>query len=205
MRKMTKMLLCTMVFTMVFGVPAFAGSWELKSIRGWRYLQDDGSYAANGWSFINGVYYCFDEEGYMFAGEATPDGYFVGLDGAWLPGQAPADLSAGTYHAVQDVSYSNMWVPGIDEYQVSESLHSGEGLDLVLTAGSTSNSFRYLLDSGTGTLTKTAVGRYTAENAEDSEYTDYWVKSVSVSNDYIFVGTSGEGDGAWCDAIMFKK
>ena len=42
---MTKMLLCTMVFTMVFGVPAFAGSWEMKSIRGWRYLQDDGSYA----------------------------------------------------------------------------------------------------------------------------------------------------------------
>ena len=125
-----------MIFTMVSGVPAFAGSWEMKSIRGWRYLQDDGSYAANGWSFINGVYYCFDEEGYMFAGEATPDGYFVGLDGAWLPGQAPADLSAGTYHAVQDVSYSNMWVPGIDDYQVSESLHSGEGLDLVLTAGS---------------------------------------------------------------------
>ena len=141
----------------------------------------------------------------MFAGEATPDGYFVGLDGAWLPGQAPADLSAGTYHAVQDVSYSNMWVPGLDDYQVSESLHSGEGLDLVLTAGSTSNSFRYLLDSGTGTLTKTAVGRYTAENAEDSEYTDYWVKSVSVSNDYIFVGTFGEGDGAWCDTIMYKK
>ena len=169
-----------MVFTMVFGVPAFAGSWELKSIRGWRYLQDDGSYAANGWSFINGVYYCFDEEGYMFAGEATPDGYFVGLDGAWLPGQAPADLSAGTYHAVQDVSYSNMWVPGLDAYQVSEPLHSG-------------------------TLTKTAVGRYTAENAEDSEYTDYWVKSVSVSNDYIFVGTFGEGDGAWCDTIMYKK
>ena len=98
-----------------------------------------------------------------------------------------------------------MWVPGIDDYQVSESLHSGEGLDLVLTAGSTSNSFRYLLDSGTGTLTKTAVGRYTAENAEDSEYTDYWVKSVSVSNDYIFVGTFGEGDGAWCDTIMYKK
>ena len=205
MRKMTKMLLCTMVFTMLFGVPAFAGSWELKSIRGWRYLQDDGSYAANGWSFINGVYYCFDEEGYMFAGEATPDGYFVGLDGAWLPGQAPADLSAGTYHAVQDVSYSNMWEPGINDYQVSESLYSGEGLDLVLTAGSTSDSFRYLLDSGTGTLTKTAVGRYTAENAEDSEYTDYWVRKVYVSNDYIFVGTSGEGDGAWCDTIMYKK
>ena len=48
-------------------------------------------------------------------------------------------------------------------------------------------------------------GRYTAENAEDSEYTDYWVRKVYVSNDYIFVGTSGEGDGAWCDTIMYKK
>ena len=190
---------------LLMSTAAFAGTWELNSRQGWQYRQDDGSYARNGWSFINGVYYYFDENSYMLAGEATPDGYIVGANGAWLPDQTPADLSAGIYQAIQDISDYYGWDMRTNDYMTTETINSGNGLYLSLTNGSKSGSFQYSLEYGTGTLTKTAPGTYKAEIAADSDYTDFWVQKVTSSKDYIFVKSEGEGDGGWCDTITYRK
>lgn len=88
----------------VSAAPATSG-WILDQF-GWWYRFSDGSYPTNGWLQINGVWYCFDSVGYMRtgwiqAGNAwyycdtasggmltnthTPDGYYVDVNGIWVP------------------------------------------------------------------------------------------------------------------------
>ena len=77
--------------------------WMRNEI-GWWYQYANGSYPANGWLQISGVWYCFDSAGYMrtgwiqdgnawyycnssgamLANTRTPDGYYVGANGAWI-------------------------------------------------------------------------------------------------------------------------
>ena len=38
----------------------------------------------NEWEIINGIWYYFDENGYMLADTTTPDGYYVDVNGAWV-------------------------------------------------------------------------------------------------------------------------
>ena len=66
---------------------AASGSWEENSGI-WKFRQTDGSYVTNGWFQVpDGKWYYFDADGQMLANINTPDGYFVGSDGAW-DGQA---------------------------------------------------------------------------------------------------------------------
>lgn len=80
------------------------GVWCLDQY-GWWYRNDNGSYSRNNWQVINGLYYFFNESGYMrtgwipwnqrwyycgpdgalWANCRTPDGYYVGGDGVWIP------------------------------------------------------------------------------------------------------------------------
>lgn len=80
-----------------------SSGWQLDSV-GWWYRNDNGSYAVNNWQLINNVWYFFDGSGYMKTGwiqwkdkwyycnssgamlenTRTPDGYWVGSDGAWV-------------------------------------------------------------------------------------------------------------------------
>lgn len=71
---------------------AFAGTWRRGAEPNqdkWWYDFDNGSYAANGWQWIDGdndgvsECYYFDAEGWMLADTVTPDGYTVNADGAW--------------------------------------------------------------------------------------------------------------------------
>lgn len=88
---------------------ADSGSWKQDGT-GWWYEYPDGSYPCNSWQLIAGSWYCFDGYGYirtgwiwsgkawyycdpsntssqgkMLASTWTPDGYWVGADGAWIP------------------------------------------------------------------------------------------------------------------------
>ena len=57
--------------------------WE-QTDAGWRYRQSNGNYATNGWLQVpDGKWYYFGTDGLMFANTTTPDGYYVGADGAW--------------------------------------------------------------------------------------------------------------------------
>ena len=87
----------------MFGFASFAGSWVGSAQSDWRYLNDDGTYAANTWfqdadgswyyfgpdslmmhdAWIGGTYYV-DSSGRMMVNATTPDGYRVGPDGKWI-------------------------------------------------------------------------------------------------------------------------
>lgn len=80
------------------------GYWCLDQY-GWWFRNADGSYTRNNWQIINDSYYFFNESGYMrtgwipwnnrwyycgpdgalWANARTPDGYYVGGDGVWIP------------------------------------------------------------------------------------------------------------------------
>lgn len=69
-------------------IPAFAGQWIQQPVgdysTGFVYENSDGTYAKNGWQWIDGKCYYFDENGIMLANTTTPDGYKVGSTGAWI-------------------------------------------------------------------------------------------------------------------------
>ena len=50
----------------------------------YRYLKDNGEYAASEWVYDHDVYYYMDQFGLMEAGTTTPDGYLVAPDGSWI-------------------------------------------------------------------------------------------------------------------------
>lgn len=82
-------------------VREWQGQW-IQDGRSWWYRNRDGSYTVNGWQEINGTWYFFDQTGYMVTGWVdwngkqyycsdsgamlvstfTPDGFYVGEDGA---------------------------------------------------------------------------------------------------------------------------
>lgn len=88
------------------GGPGYSaqGAW-LKDDVGWWYCNADKSYPASCWQLIDGKWYYFNDSGYMttgwilwndvwyycgadgamLTGTMTPDGYYVGADGAWIP------------------------------------------------------------------------------------------------------------------------
>lgn len=74
------------VMTVSMSMTALAG-WEQEGVN-WKY-NDNGTYAANGWRWIDGngdgvaECYYFNGDGYMLANTTTPDGYTVNADGAW--------------------------------------------------------------------------------------------------------------------------
>lgn len=86
------------------GVKTGSGNGWKQDETGWWFRFSDDSYAYNCWQMIDGKWYCFDGNGYLrygwiasggkwyYCGEdgamvinaQTPDGYYVGGDGAWI-------------------------------------------------------------------------------------------------------------------------
>lgn len=81
--KLKKLLLAVMVGNCFMTSNAFAGEWK-TSPSGWWYQNDDGTYLADGWQWIDEKYYYFNKDGYM-AANTWIDNYYVGEDGAWIP------------------------------------------------------------------------------------------------------------------------
>ena len=70
---------------------ALAAASPLTAYAGWetsggtyRYLQEDGSYAASQWIEEDGKSYYLDGNGRMVVNTTTPDGYLVAADGSWV-------------------------------------------------------------------------------------------------------------------------
>ena len=64
------------------GSGAMATGW-IYVANTWYYLNMDGSMAV-GWIQISGKWYYLRSDGAMLANTVTPDGYVVGVDGAWI-------------------------------------------------------------------------------------------------------------------------
>ncbi len=82
-------VLITGTITTMLSFTAFAGSWQ-SDANGWWWQNDDGTYPANSWQWLDGngdgiaECYYFDGNGYMLKNQITPDGYWVNADGAWV-------------------------------------------------------------------------------------------------------------------------
>lgn len=68
--------------TVLCSTNAFA-EWKQEGIN-WRFVNADGSYASEGWRWIDGKCYYFTPEGYCLINTKTPDGYDVDGSGAWV-------------------------------------------------------------------------------------------------------------------------
>lgn len=84
--KKTKLFLATAMMTTLLTSTALAGSWQDQGNGQWKYQNDDGTFAT-GWIEDGGKSYYLDNNGIMLTNTTTPDGYYVGADGAWIPGQ----------------------------------------------------------------------------------------------------------------------
>lgn len=88
MKKKIMTAALTAAMAMAMGITAFAGQWNSNST-GWWWTNDDGSYPAAEWRWLDGnkdgIFECyyFGADGYMLSDTTTPDGYTVNSDGAW--------------------------------------------------------------------------------------------------------------------------
>lgn len=85
MRK--KIFAVALALSMSMSFPALADGWYRDTL-GWKYHRTNGSFVQDGWIQDNdGLWYCFDKEGYMLADRISPDGYWLSASGAWVPGK----------------------------------------------------------------------------------------------------------------------
>lgn len=82
MKKRFLVIGLSVVFSFAALTSAFAGTWRKDAVGRWAY--NDGIYVKKQWKNIDGKLYCFDADGIMYENTYTPDGYWVGPDGAWV-------------------------------------------------------------------------------------------------------------------------
>lgn len=91
--KLLKIFATTIAISSIMATSAFAGVWRTGDGANqgkWWYDNGDGTYANNGWQWIDGnddgtaECYYFDSDGWMLANTLTPDGYQVNENGAWV-------------------------------------------------------------------------------------------------------------------------
>ena len=91
--KLRKTILVAGGISVVMTSTAFAGTWKNGTGENqgrWWYEKDDGTYAANGWHWIDGnndgiaESFYFDSDGWMLANTVTPDGCQVNENGQWI-------------------------------------------------------------------------------------------------------------------------
>ena len=66
----------------VEAVQQITPGWH-KDETGWKYYYPDLTWAKGKWELISDIYYCFDDNGYLYVNTDTPDGYWVNENGEW--------------------------------------------------------------------------------------------------------------------------
>lgn len=105
-------LTMTALMTLTLSASAFAGAWKYEG-DSWKYLKDDGTYAAGEWLWIdeNGdgtaECYYFWNDGRCLANVTTPDGYTVDEIGAWIQEGVVETLNTGADAAAAEAAASS--------------------------------------------------------------------------------------------------
>lgn len=112
MKKQIKSALFSGVFSLLSAIPAFAGTWQQNGPV-WTYAKDDGTKATSewiqykekwyhfgndsimqtGWIKCDDKFYYLDSFGAMYENRWVLTGYYVGADGAWIPGYIPQNTT----------------------------------------------------------------------------------------------------------------
>ena len=141
--KMLKAMIVTAALVLALSITSYAdgdGAW-LRDSNGWWYLNADRSYTTDNWQQINGYWYYFDSNGYLVTGwkqsphdgkwyyldpngqpdqlgrmltnTTTPEGYWVGADGAWVPsGSTQGSAASYSQNGAIDLGYGITLYPG---------------------------------------------------------------------------------------------
>lgn len=142
--KKKKVVLAAILGSCIMAGNAYAGEWKTAP-SGWWYQNDDGSYFANGWQWINGCCYYFDPNGYCLTNTITPDGYFVDGNGAWIVnGVVQTNSNAGT-----ELNVSDIFVKSAGEYYFSSGA-GGWSTELTLSPDGSFTGSHYDTDMGSG-------------------------------------------------------
>lgn len=122
MQKSIKSLLCAgLVSCMTLGsvMSSLAGTWRQGATPNqsqWWYDFDNGTYAKEGWQWIDGnndgvaECYYFDKDGWMLANTTTPDGCTVNADGAWTQNGAVQTQGAAQTGQTQQTTGDTLWM-----------------------------------------------------------------------------------------------
>lgn len=87
-KKVLKTMLLAGCLSVLFSFASFAGEWKQDN-RGWWWQNDDGSYPAGSWQWLDGnndgvsECYYFDQRGFLVVNSVV-EGYKVNGDGAWV-------------------------------------------------------------------------------------------------------------------------
>ena len=87
-------------------------SW-VQSGGSWYYLGSSGAMAASTWVQSGGKWYYLGSDGAMYVNSRTPDGYYVGSDGAWSSGGSGnsggsgSNVSTSNTHVLRAVEFGN--------------------------------------------------------------------------------------------------
>lgn len=112
MKKQIKSALFSGVLSLLSAIPAFAGTWQQNGPV-WTYTKDDGTKATSewiqykekwyhfgndsimqtGWIKCDDKFYYLDSFGAMYENRWVLTGYYVGADGAWIPGYIPQNTT----------------------------------------------------------------------------------------------------------------
>ena len=83
-RRLVSVLAAAAVLMVLFAQTAAAGAWKWNTAQNkWWYLDDQNTYPVNGWEWIDGKCYRFDEEGFLYTDTVTPEGLTVNANGEW--------------------------------------------------------------------------------------------------------------------------
>lgn len=146
--RLTKAMLAGAILSALSAGTAFAGTWEKGQEPNqdkWWYSNGDGTYAQNGWQWIDGdndgtaEYYYFDGAGWMLSDTVTPDGNQVNADGAWVINGV---VQTQQVHAVLDTAASGSDISGTYSYYGEKNIDTGN-----------INTFKDIADSDSVTVT----------------------------------------------------
>lgn len=87
----------------------FTNGWK-QVWDSWYYFGEDGLSKQNTWAEIDGNWYYFDNFSRMLHDTTTPDGYYVGSDGAWVQEETSLDTSKWLgYYTADDGQTIAVW------------------------------------------------------------------------------------------------
>ncbi|GLB30659.1 hypothetical protein LAD12857_25820 [Lacrimispora amygdalina] len=129
MKKLIKVFAAASLLSISVASTAMAGTWKQDS-EGWRWKEDDHTYTASAWKWIDsdkdGMAECyyFDGDGILLTDTVTPDGHTVNENGAWTDDGIVRLRAANPSAAVQmkkkgallyqDADRKSSSLPGLD-------------------------------------------------------------------------------------------
>ena len=112
LQKLVALGSATLACTAALSLTAFAGNW-VSDAKGWWYDFGNGTWPSSSWQWIDGnndgtaECYYFDRFGYCILNGATPDGYQVNENGAWIENGVVQTRNVAVNTAGQNNTASN--------------------------------------------------------------------------------------------------